>query len=74
MSNVDPIADGSLKTGHLIPGSGLYVEHFESRLKGRTYTSFGKTSSDQHVGGFIFVDHMSGYIYVEPQLGFRVLK
>lgn len=62
--------DGALKDGHLRPGSKVSADHFESRLKGRTYSSFGKTTSDQYVGGCIFVDHMSGYIHVEHQLGF----
>ena len=70
MSNADPIAVGSLKARHLGPGSVISVDHFESRLKRRTYNSYGKTNSDQYVGGCIFVDHMSGYIHVEPQLDF----
>ena len=74
MSNTDPIAVGSLKARHLRPGSVISVDHFESRLKGRTYTSYGKTNSDQYVGGCIFVDHMSGYIHVEPQLDFSSSK
>ena len=69
-SSVDITADGSLKDGHLSSGATVSVDHFESRLKGRTYDSYGKTSSNQYVGGCIFVDHMSGYIHVEPQLGF----
>jgi hypothetical protein len=64
------MTDGALKANHLRAGAAISVDHFESRLKGRTYTSFGKTTSDQYVGGCIFVDHMSGYIHVEPQLGF----
>jgi hypothetical protein len=47
------------------------MDHFESRLQGHTYTSFGKTTSDQYVGGCIFVDHASsGYLHVEHQLRF----
>ena len=46
------------------------MDHFESRLKGRTYTSFGRATSDKFVGGCIFVDHASSYIHVEHQLGF----
>ena len=64
------LTDGALKADHLRAGAAISVDHFESRLKGRTYTSFGRTTSDQYVGGCIFVDHMSGYIHVEPQLGF----
>ena len=46
------------------------MDHYESRLKGRSYTSFGKATSEQYVGGCIFVDHMSSYIHVGNQLGF----
>jgi hypothetical protein len=69
-STAHPHSTGALKDSHLRAGSSVSVDHFESRLKGRTYTSYGKTTSDQYVGGCIFVDHMSGYIHVEHQLGF----
>lgn len=63
-------SDGNLSDGHLRPGASVSVDHFESRLLGRTYTSFGRTTSEQYKGGCIFVDHMSGYLHVEHQLGF----
>ena len=67
---INPETSGSLKRGDLTPGSSISVDHFESRLRGRTLTSLGRSSSDSYVGGCIFVDHMSGYIHVEEQLGF----
>jgi hypothetical protein len=67
---VNDVSDGALKVNCLHPGAQVSADHFESRLKGRTYSSFGKTTSDQFVGGCIFVDHMSGYVHVEHQLGF----
>jgi Integrase core domain. len=66
----NPATDGALKDGQLRPGNKVSADHFESGLKGRTYSSYGKTTSDQYVGGCIFVDHMSGYVHVEHQLGF----
>ena len=60
--------DGSLKTNDLRPGSTVSVDLFESRLKGRTFDSFGKATSDQYIGGCIFVDHASGYVHVDFQL------
>jgi hypothetical protein len=50
--------------------STVSVDHFESRQEGRTYTyeSYGKSKS-QYQGGCVFVDHASGYIHVEHQLG-----
>ena len=49
--------DGALKVNDLCPGSTGLVDHFESRLKGRTFDSFGKATSDQYMGGYIFIDH-----------------
>ena len=67
--SVNKVTDGSLKRDDLTPGSSVSVDHFESRLKGRTLTSRGR-STETYKGGCIFVDHMSGYIHVEEQLGF----
>ena len=49
ISTVDSIADGYLKAEHLRHGSGK--DHFESRLKGRPYSSYSKITSDQYIGG-----------------------
>jgi hypothetical protein len=65
---------GTLKANHLKPGAQVSVDHFESRLHGRTFDSYGKASSDTYVGGCIFVDHCTGYLYVEPQLGFSAVE
>ena len=62
--------DGSVRANHLRPGSAVSVDHFESRLLGRNYTSRGSASADQYKGGCIFVDSMSGFMHVEHQLGF----
>lgn len=56
--------DGFLKKNQLRPGAALSVDHFESRINGRTFTSFGPSTSEQYVGGCVFVDHMSSYIQV----------
>jgi len=63
-------SEGALKRTHLRAGDSVSVDHFESRLHGRNYTSFGRGITDKYVGGCIFVDHMSGRIKVEHQLGF----
>jgi len=39
-------SDGSLKQNHLRAGESVSVDHFESRLLGRTYNSFGRAISD----------------------------
>lgn len=62
--------DGNCKNGYLYPDSGISVDHFKSRLKGRTSTSFGKSTSDKYIGGCILVDLASAYSHVEHQLGF----
>ena len=66
--------EGYLKVNDLRPGSTISVDHFESRLKGRTFDSFGKATSDQYIGGCIFVDHASGFVRVEFQLRFSAIE
>ena len=62
--SINQVTDGSLKKDDLTPGSSISVDHFESRLKGRTLASRGR-STETYKGGCIFVDHMSGYVHVE---------
>jgi hypothetical protein len=50
------------------------VDHFESRVLGRTKDSYGKATSDKYKGGAIFVDHATGYLHVEHQLGFSAVE
>ena len=69
-----PVRDGALKINDLRPGTTVSVDHFESRLKGRTFDSFGKATSDQYIGGCIFVDHASSYVHMEFQLGFSAIE
>ena len=69
-----PTRQGHLKINDLRPGNTVSVDHFESRLKGRTFDSFGKATSDQYIGGCIFVDHASGFVRVEFQLGFSAIE
>jgi hypothetical protein len=66
--------DGALKTEHLLPGTCVSVDHFESRVLGRTEDSYGKETSSKYKGGCIFVDHATGYIHVEHQLGFSAVE
>ncbi|KAI2509164.1 hypothetical protein MHU86_5283 [Fragilaria crotonensis] len=65
---------GALKVDNLKPGIQVSVDHFESRLLGRTFDSYGKASSATYKGGCIFVDHCSGFLHVEHQLGFSAVE
>jgi hypothetical protein len=66
--------DVALKSGNLKVGANVSVDHFQSRLLRRTYDSYGKPSSSQFVGGALFVDHASGLIHCEHQVGFSVVE
>ena len=55
-------------------GATISVDHFESRLICCTFDSYGKATSDKYIGGCIFVDHASGYVHVEFQLGFSAIE
>lgn len=73
-SSVDVKVDGNLKSNILRAGERVSVDHFESRLKGRTFTSFGGANADSYRGGCVFVDHMSGYLHTELQVGFSATE
>jgi hypothetical protein len=65
-----PERAGAIKTGDLQPGQHVSVDHFYATHKGRLYESFGKSSASQmYMDGCIFVDHASGHVHVEPQVG-----
>ena len=66
--------DGSLKIGDIHPGSTISVDHFESRLLGCTFNSYGGPFADKFVGGCIFVDHASGFLHVEHKVGFSAVE
>ena len=68
------VRDGTLKINDLRAGASISVDHFESRLKSRTFDSYGKATSDKYFGGCIFIDYSSEYVHVEFQLGFSAVE
>ena len=61
--------DGILKKDNLFPGQRVSVDHFVCSTRGRLLHTYGKEDPRlQFVGGAIFVDHASGYIFVAPQV------
>lgn len=70
IGRINKLYDGNLKVNCLHLNELISCDRFESRLKGYTYTSYGKTTSDQYVANCIFVGHMSGYVHAEYQLCF----
>ena len=65
---------GALKVDHLKPRVQVSVDHFESRLLGRTFDSYDRASTATYKGGCMFVDHATGYIHVEHQVGFPAVE
>ena len=65
----NPSKEMELKKNDLHPGQKVSVDHFQSALPGRLYSSRGRMDSkDMYHGGSIFVDHASGYIQVHHQV------
>jgi Integrase core domain. len=59
---------GVLRSGNLLPGQEVSVDHFTCSAKGRLFTSRGKSADkDMFTGGCIFVDNASGYVNVQIQ-------
>lgn len=59
-------SEGDLNKDHLRPEASVLADHFESRIKGRTFSPFGRGTPEH----YDFVDHMIGYLQVEQQLDF----
>jgi hypothetical protein len=58
-----------LKQGDLIPGQRISVDHYQSAVPGRLYSSRGSTTaSNKFHGGAIFVDHASGRVSLVHQV------
>ena len=74
IKSCNSITDGAIHQGQLRAGNLVSVDHFEYRLKGRTYQSMCRMTADRYVGGCIFVDSMSSFLHVEHQLGFSGLE
>jgi len=58
-----------LKKGDIFPGQRISVDHYQSAVPGRPYSSRGSTDTkNMYHGGAIFVDHASGYLSVKHQV------
>ena len=61
--------EGALKHNDLFPGENVSVDHFVCSTKGRLLHGYGKEDpKTQFVGGALFVDHASGYIFINEQV------
>ena len=59
---------GILRSGNLLPGQEVSVDHFISSVRGRLFEGYNRGRiEDRYVGGCIFVDHASSYIHIEFQ-------
>ena len=59
----------ALRRDHLFPGQKVSVDHFKCTTRGRLPHTFGKEDpKQQYTGGAIFVDHATGYIYINHQV------
>lgn len=68
-STINPTKDGGLKDTHLRPGACVSVDQFVSSTPGRLAHTFGKERQEEKLmGGTVFVDHASGFVYVENQV------
>lgn len=61
--------EGALKHDNLFPGQRVSVDHFVCSTRGRLPNTRGKEDEKlQYTGGAIFVDHASGYVFVNHQV------
>jgi hypothetical protein len=61
--------EGALTAGDLYPGDKVSCDHYMSPSKGRLMHTRGKeSSSQQYVGGTIFVDHATNFLFNNHQV------
>jgi len=66
----DSSRTGALSKEVLLPGQKVSIDHYVSSVRGRLYTSFGKSPPHQMFsGGTIMVDHASDFVAVHHQVG-----
>ena len=59
---------GILRSGNLLPGAEVSIDHFISSVKGRLFTGFDRgAATSKFSGGCIFIDHCSSFIHIEFQ-------
>ena len=67
----EPEPEKLLSKDAMIPGQKVSMDHFIVSTPGRLFSSRGSEASDrQFKGGVIFVDHASGFVFVEPVVNF----
>ena len=70
-----PAKDGILKHGDLRPGQMVSTDQFVSQLGGRLPHTKGKEKEiEQYHGGTIFVDHASGFVYLQNQVSLNAAE
>jgi hypothetical protein len=65
---------GALTKDQVNPGQRIFVDQYESRAPGRTFSSKGASSSLKFVGGTLFYDAASGFISIQHQHGFTAAE
>ena len=64
-----------IKMDHLLPVQMVSADHYISRATGRLYHTKGKSDqSDMFSGGWIFIDHASGYVSIKHQVAINATE
>ena len=62
----NPMKEQELKKDHIMPRQMVSADHYISRDTGRHYHAKEKSDqSNMFSGGFVFVDHTSGYVSIK---------
>jgi len=70
---VDPDREMAIRREALRPGDCTSIDQYVSAMPGRLAHTFGRESADrQYNGGTIFVDHATGFVYIQNQQSLRI--
>ena len=71
----NPMKYQDFRKGHILPGNMVSADHYISRATGRLYHTKGKSDqSDMFSGGYVFIDHSSGYVSIKNQVSIRAIE
>ena len=70
---VESLREMTLRSSHLTPGACISCDQWKSQTLGRRPETYGKEAdSHRFVGGSLFYDHATQFVYHNPQVSMRV--
>ena len=70
----NPMKEQELNKDHFLPGKMVSAYHYISRAPGRLKDTKKPDQSDMFSGGYVFIDHASGYVIIKHQVSINTTE